>query len=514
MKSLLCCGLIFAVGCAGVAERQTRSDFDEYVRSVRSRGEPPKLDGSFDAYVLYAMHQSPELRADFERWRAAQAQIAVASKLPEPQVSFAYFIQSVETRVGPQRFKLGIRQMIPWPGVLTAAANAAALRARVAEAKLESRALEVRREVAAVYWQLWLVEKEHALMVEQEALLGSMNELVRGRMETGKADLADAAQASLRLEKLKDHHARHQEMRKALQERLRAVIDAPADADLPISPAAPGNELPRDDELALTTAALTHPDVERFERMAAAAEAQADLEAAKGLPSFGLGFEWIETGPAAVNIPDSGKDPLIVSLTVTLPIWFGAYSSAREAALAEAAAIRADQEAFELKVRRDVAKRVSDVRDAARRVALHRDVLVPHATTAWESTLGSYAVGRAGIAEVLSAQRELIEHQVALEQARIEHARAWAELEELVGRELEALPEPAASDAAPSDAPTPDAAPSGGASSGATPAASTSSSQAAPSKTAPSPKKAQPTKKAAPKAAAPSPTSHDSHVHP
>merc|ERR1711974_383443 len=47
--------------------------------------------------------------------------VAQVNNLPDPTFSFGYFISPVETRVGPQRAKVGLTQMFPWFGTLKTA---------------------------------------------------------------------------------------------------------------------------------------------------------------------------------------------------------------------------------------------------------------------------------------------------------------------------------------------------------------------------------------------------------
>ena len=36
--------------------------------------------------------------------------------LPDPRLTYRYFVEEVETRVGPQRQAVGLSQTVPWPG--------------------------------------------------------------------------------------------------------------------------------------------------------------------------------------------------------------------------------------------------------------------------------------------------------------------------------------------------------------------------------------------------------------
>jgi len=186
------------------------------------------------------------------------------------------------------------------------------------------------------------------------------------------------------------------------------------------------------------TAARAHPLIESLTLMAEAAEASASVEEAERLPALTLGAEWIVTGDAAMpGIQDSGRDAVIVSAGLRLPLWQGSYADAIEAAHADASAQRAEQQALLDRVSSELQAGLAAVRDAARRVALYRATLVPQAESAYESVLGAYTVGRGNVAQALLAQRDLLELRVELERARGDHARAWARLEEVTGRQVE-----------------------------------------------------------------------------
>ena len=116
-------------GCRGTYESATRDELATAASIVaREEAQPesePALDGSLSSYVAFALARSPELRASFERWRAATMRISRARRIPEPIIKYSYFVRSVETRVGPQEHKLSLMQAFPWPTALSAGADAA-----------------------------------------------------------------------------------------------------------------------------------------------------------------------------------------------------------------------------------------------------------------------------------------------------------------------------------------------------------------------------------------------------
>ena len=75
-------------------------------------------DISLEKLLTYAAYHNPELEAAFDRWKAALEKIPQVRALPDPRLTYAYYIENVETRVGPQRHRLDLSQTFPWFGKL------------------------------------------------------------------------------------------------------------------------------------------------------------------------------------------------------------------------------------------------------------------------------------------------------------------------------------------------------------------------------------------------------------
>jgi outer membrane protein TolC len=406
------------------------------------------------------MERSPALGAHFERWRAEVARIARARRLPDPKISYAYYVRNVETRVGPQRHRLGLRQAFPWPTELVAGGQAATAAARAAQRRFEAAALDLEAQVAAIYFRLWRVHEVHRIASAQEALLVSLIGSVEAKVETGQATMADLLQAQLRLTWHQDHHAAHREMMMRLTARLRSVIGAPADVALPVAGDAPPAGLPAKSAHALAAELAEHPRVQVHRALAAASERAAARQRAKRWPGFVVGMDWIETGPArSSGVQDSGKDAVMASIQVDVPLFQRSYRQDVEAQLAQERAHRADADSTLAAARAELTDSLSSIRDAERRIHLHERTLVPQGRTVLESMRGSYEAGQASLAQLLMAEGKLLELENALAEARADHAVAWAELEALLGTEVERRAgDVAGADAAGADAAGADAA--------------------------------------------------------
>ncbi len=433
-------------GCASRLEQTNRSELGAAEARMtpergERRGEPAHFDGNLEGYVHYALANSPSLRASYDDWRAATERVPQARRLPDPVFSYTYFVQSVETRVGPQLHKFGISQAFPWPTKLTDGADAAELAARSAQQRSEAVALAVRRRVAMAFWKLWRIQRTREVELEQRKLVDQFAQIVKSRVEVDQATLADLSQISLDESRIVDRLSGLDEDGRSASAALVAAVGAPDGTRTPIAKTPPPLVLPADDQKSLLTAALSHPRVRALALMAQSRSEQADSADADRYPGFVVGADYIVTGPARMpNVPDSGKDAIAVMLAVKLPIWRGAYGAEQAQAQAESAAFRARESAARNDAAAALEQAESNVRDAARRVKLYRDTLVPQAQVVYRSTSSSYQTNRSGLANVLIAERDLLELRIKLIGARADHAVAWATLAEIVGRPLHPRP--------------------------------------------------------------------------
>ncbi len=398
----------------------------------------PEMSGRLGEYLAFALEHSPETRAAFEKWRATRFAISRNARLPEPNISFGYYLRSVETRVGPQQYKVGVSQTFPWPTKLSASKDAGIARAKAAALMIDANALAVRREVAAAYWTLWLIGEEHRIMSEHDAVLEALAGAVRGRLQTGAASLADLSQIDLNITRHHDHLGKHKEAVKRASARLRAVLGATADSQTLNASESPQAGLPRKSDEELAVALAEHPRIAKFSHLAASEEHRARAQSADRYPRFKLGLNLIGTGEAAMpGVTDSGKDALVISGGLSLPLWSGSYSDAVHAAEASSRSHEAMGAASQRESEAMLAAALSNLRDAQRRIELNKHTLVPQAETTFQAVLGGYQTGRSSVAAVIIAQRDLIQLRLEHAKARAEHAKTLALLEFIVGMEVD-----------------------------------------------------------------------------
>ncbi len=393
--------------------------------------------GTLAQYLAFALSNSPETRAAFETWRSVRLRRSSASRLPEPVISFGYYLRSVETKVGPQLYKIGVSQAFPWPGKLASAENAVAETAKAAALMVDANVLEVKRKVAMAYWDLWLISELHKLNTEHDAILEALAGAVRGRLQVGTATLADLNQIDLNIARHHDHHDQHKEgMIKASAILRSAIGSSQADENLPATDLPPSG-VPKASASELIAMSRKHPMIEKFSHLASSEEYRAEAKRADRYPRFKVGLNLIGTGEASNAVEDSGKDALVISAGLSLPLWGSSYADAADSAIA---ASKSHEAMLETGIRQSeamLASALSDVRDSQRKVELYDKTLIPQAESTFEAVLGGYQIGRSTVAAVIIAQRDLIELRLDRALAQARRAKSWATLEFVVGQELD-----------------------------------------------------------------------------
>lgn len=385
-------------------------------------------DGDVETYVEEALTRHPDLEADRSAWRASQERIPSHRSLPDPRVTVGGFVQSVETRVGPQQVRLGVQQAIPWPSRLVHAGRAAEMEAQASQWEVEATERKVRERVEVAYWRLWLVRAQQTLRTEHLTLLDGLAATVRGRVEVGQASLADLQQVDLSRSRLEDALASLAAEEDARIAALRASVGG--DLDSTVTREEPGAvRVPSGD---LTPA--MHPRLRALDALGSSADHGVRSAAGRRLPDLTVGADWIVTGPARMNgVPDSGKDAVALGVGLQVPLWQGVYGHDVAAARHVADSLRARLRAREDELVAEVGATAARVRDTARRVDTVEQTLLPQARAAYEAVLGEYTVGRAQVAQTLLAQRDLLDLALDRVEAQAAHRIQWARLSALTG---------------------------------------------------------------------------------
>lgn len=388
-------------------------------------------------YLAAAARNNPELEAAFNRWKAELERIPQVRALPDPRFNYAYFVEEVETRVGPQKQRLGLSQVFPWFGTLKLRGEAAAEAAEAERQRYEQAKRQLFYRVKSAFFEYHYLNRSIEITRQHLALLQQIEQVARTRLQTGEIQQNPVIQAQVELGKLDDKLRTLEALREPLSARLSATLNRTGDPVLPW-PDSPA-ETPAaftDDEVRQWFSEAS-PEIMRLEAMIRKEQKTAELARKARYPDIMLGLDYTQTDEALMpGVSDSGKDPIMATISVGLPLWFGKLKAAEQEAHFRRAAAEALRTAAENTLSADLQMALFNFRDAERKMNLYSDTLVPKAMQALEVTRESFETGRDSFTALIDAERMLLEFQLAADRAFTDREIRLAEIEMLINRDL------------------------------------------------------------------------------
>ena len=429
MKRILAAAILVLAMCgsAPAQEHPAAGDGSSIVITAESK---------LGDYLAYAALHNPDLHAAFERWRAAVDAIPQARAFPDPRFTFSYYIQEVETRVGPQRRSAALTMTFPWLGKLKSRGDAASGAAEAAEQRYEAAKLALFYRVKQAYYEYYYLARAEETADENVRLLTYLQDVTLTAYSSGEGSYANAIKAQVELARVEDLLRSLQDKRRPATARLNAELNRPTDAALP-----PPAKID-DEEAAFTDEELRawfreNPELKAAGYDAESRRAEWSLAKKQPLPDFMLGLSVIDTGPARMpGIMDSGKDPVVASISFNIPLGIGRYRAEARQKEAQYRAALSMRTGMENRLSAELEAALFGYRDAERKRDLYESSLIPKAQQQLDVMRQAFAGAQASFLELIDAQRTLLEFTLTLERARADRAVRLAELEMRVGKEL------------------------------------------------------------------------------
>jgi cobalt-zinc-cadmium efflux system outer membrane protein len=388
-------------------------------------------------YLKYAALKNPGLKAAFHQWQAALERVTQVTTLPDPRFDYAYYIEEVETRVGPQRQKFGISQTFPWFGKLKLKGNVAFEAANAKQEQYEKAKLHLFYRVKSAYYEYYYLGRALAITKEHINLLINLESVARTRFKTGHASHAAVIQAQVELGKLDDRLRTLESLREPIVAKFNAALNRPAEAPLPWPQTMPYVNPEFSDKEAFDWLAERNPDLKRLDFLTKQEEFAIKLARKNYYPNITIGVDYIDTDEALMpDTPDSGKDPVIAKASVNLPIWHDKYRAAEKEARLRQAATQEQRVDTENQLEADLKLALYHFRDAERKIDLYRDTLIPKADESLKVAQLGFQGGKVSFISLIDAERLLLEFQLAYERALADRAERLAEIETLVNKDL------------------------------------------------------------------------------
>ena len=397
------------------------------VSASQEKGEP-NGPVTLQEYLRDAALNNAGLKAAFEKWKGALEQVPQVGTLPDPKFNYGYYVQEVETRVGPQRQRFGIMQVFPWFGKIEARKDAAAANAKAVRKRYEAEKLKLFAEVKDAFYEYAYLGRAVEIARENLELIKHFEEVARTKYIAAAASHPDVIRAQVELAKLEDQLKSLEEMRGPISARLNSVLNRRSFEILPW----PGKE--RFQATKVSRRAIiemlrsNNPELAALDFEVESAKSRVELAKKKFYPDVGVGVDSIQT--------DGGDDAVILMFSLNLPIWRDSYKGAEQEARANVRQRLQEKRQAENTIVARAERALYDFEDSFRKVKLYRDILVPKAEELLGASETAYKAGTVDFLSLVDAQRMLLKYQLFYERSVSDNGQKLAELEMLAGSEL------------------------------------------------------------------------------
>ena len=377
--------------------------------------------------------RNPELVAARKQWEAATTRITQARSLEDPTLSVQLWnVPQTFNVTQAQNSIFGLSQSLPFPGKLALKGDVASRSAEMTEQAVRAKERELVARLKQAYYDLFLTHKAIQIHHEQVELLGQFVEITTAKFRTGKGSQADVLKAQVELSMLFQHLPVLEQRRETAEAMLNTLLDRDSTSPLGI-PQEP-SQIPLDKTIDdLHRLALNdRPELKAAELAVQRNEQSRALAQRQYYPDFNVAFQRFQ------NFQANDGFGAYVAMSIPFAFWTKPkYDAGVQEAAAAVSVARAQQHTLENLTRFQVKDLLARLRATDQVATLYRTTILPQAEQSLEASRVGYRAGKAGFLDLIDTQRAWRGFQLEYFKALVDRQHRLAELEQVVGVDLD-----------------------------------------------------------------------------
>lgn len=366
----------------------------------------PLRGQSLDSLRNLLRRNNPDLQALGYDYRAALAISPQLAQLPDLEIGGGISILPVETRLGPQRARVTVTQMLPWPGTLAAMSKLADARAQPFLEQAAARQLELIYELETGYFGMLAAEAQIAALDTSLTLYASLRQIALVRVENSRGSSVDVYRTDIQANAVS---RRIEELRSG-QQLAWATIEELVNSELPRVAVPLPDPVGR--AVGSDLALANHPLVRIFALQEEISLREVALNGLEARPDFAVGVDYVATGRRTdAEPPGNGRDAILPRVMLRIPISGGKYRAKREEESIRILAISARRQSVVNQLSSAIERAVIAREEAGRQLTFLREQVATSTATLTIARM-EYANSRRSFDELLQLQNQLIDYQL------------------------------------------------------------------------------------------------------
>ena len=275
--------------------------------------------------ISESLLNSPKIKKFELQYRIASEKVNEVNTLPNTDFGVGYFVSEPETRTGAQRFKVSIKQRLPWFGSISARENYIN---SLAFTKYEDITIAKRKLIVSVsksYYKLATNTAKKAILNNNIKLLKTYETLALKSVEVGKASVVDVLLLQIRTNEIQQLIRFLEQQYISEQTNFNKLLNRDKDTAINTLNAL---DIPSVDFEMNPEKLVFHPELLKYDKLYQSIEKSELLNQKENKPTIGFGLDYVNVSNRTdLNFSDNGKDILMPMLSISIPIFNTTYKS-------------------------------------------------------------------------------------------------------------------------------------------------------------------------------------------
>lgn len=383
-----------------------------------------------------ALANNPQIVGVKNMWDSEKYKITQSRTLPDPMATYGYYGESVETRVGPMKQKVGASQKIPFPGKLIYQGKAQRKSAEIAKEEYEATKRELIKNIKSTYYEIFWVDKAIQITKQEKAILENLESVARRRYESKLTPQQDVIKAQVGISNLIDRLYSLNENRNSLISHMNTLLNrprnSPFDSVSEVKPSKFNYSLANLREMA----GVARQELKGAKIAIERAEHEKTLAKLNYIPDLTFGFDYTFIGKGSTTMPNDGKDAWLGTVSLNIPIWFNKLNAAVEENKSNLVAARHNYEDAKNMVDYEVESLYYKINSNRDIINLYKNALIPQTEQSFDAAKTGYESGEVDFLNWLDAERTLLQTRLTYYKAVADYHKLIAEMERVVGQDL------------------------------------------------------------------------------
>jgi len=391
----------------------------------------PAQSQDLNSYLEEAGRKHPGIQAAWNKYYAALEQVPQSATLPDPKVSFGYFISPVETRLGPQQFKVSLSQMFPWFGTLEEKEKAAAAQAQVKYQEFAEKRNALYQQIKIQWYNLYKTNQAIRITKEHIEVLESLKSITQRNYEHDKGSMAELLRTDVNLREQQNKLEDLRDQLSTQKANFNLLLNRPENDALQVPDSLKTITF---NIAAYRDSIQNNPELSALEHQEAALEHQFQVAKKQGYPSISLGLDYAVIGERSdMQVNNSGRDVIMPMVGISLPLYRKKYKAGKKQTQFELQAVRSKQQDKQNQLAAQYKNAEKNYREALRHIKLYKKQ-VQETEKIYNLLETSYSADGESFFEVLRTRLLILEYKLKLEKAKANRNIAATHLQYLTSQ--------------------------------------------------------------------------------